>query len=320
MSGDDDDLFDDDFAKDAPPVGAPTSASPRSEPSARPAAGPNPSNDGGFSPSPIDFSSPLVTRNVAPRANPLPDDSVEDLAPLRRTPRVSPALIAGALVAVLALLSPLLVSGWVSEAKARLAASEAEVLGADVPQVAVAAAADVGYCTPTLKKILRRVLQSCGLLGGEGRGCRPLEAKSVAALSGDDFNALFLPLADRAGILQFDLADADLNASSASLLDQIFTDQRGASYFFVVSRSSPEGGAAYNQELSQRRGEAVLSHLRTTFNDPDLDKELGLLWLGEEFAQLDTGFCDWQRSGDGEQCSSKDINRSAFVAWIDCRL
>jgi len=41
--------------------------------------------------------------------------------------------------------------------------------------------------------------------------------------------------------------------------------------------------------------------------------------FGEEFAQLDAEFCKWQRSG-GEECQPQDLNRSAFVAWIDCRL
>jgi hypothetical protein len=168
--------------------------------------------------------------------------------------------------------------------------------------------------------VLRRVLQSCGLIsGGGGRGCQPLEAANVAALDGSDFNDLFVPLADRAGIIQYDKSSAELDFADKAMLEQVFTDQRGASYFFVVSRSSPEGNPVFNRELSQQRGEAVLDHLRVTFDDPDLDKEVGLLWLGEEFAQLDLDFCDWTRSGDGE-CSGKDINRSAFVAWIDCRL
>jgi hypothetical protein len=329
MSGDEEDLYGDDFAKDAPVVGAPSSAAvptpPRldvspSETTTKVPISPNPALDGGFAPAPIDFASPAVARRAEVKPDELPEEAVESWKPPSRIPKVSAALVAALVVGALALLSPVLVSGWVGAAKVRLAEVEAVVLETDAPQVAVAAAADVGYCTPALKKILRRVLQSCGLLGGEGRGCRPLEAKNVAAVSGDDFNALFMPLADRAGILQFEIAESELNEASEALLDQIFSDQRGASYFFVVSRSSPEGGVAYNQELSQKRGESVLDHLRTTFNDPDLDKELGLLWLGEEFAQLDTGFCEWSRSGEEDQCTSKEINRSAFVAWIDCRL
>ena len=203
---------------------------------------------------------------------------------------------------------------WMSSAKDRLV--EAEAASADE-----ASSSDVDYCSANLKKVLRRVLQSCGLLStGEVRGCQPLEAKSVATLAGDDFNALFVPLAERASILQFDKESADLDASDLALLDKTFSDQRGASYFFVVSRSSPEGSEIYNRDLSQRRAKSVIDHLRTTFTDPDLDKEVGMLWLGEEFAQLDDQFCQWQRSGDPASCSGQDLNRSAFIAWIDCRM
>jgi hypothetical protein len=44
------------------------------------------------------------------------------------------------------------------------------------------------------------------------------------------------------------------------------------------------------------------------------------LWLGEEFAQLDQRFCGWQRSGDAGSCQSENLNRSAFLSWIDCQL
>ena len=83
----------------------------------------------------------------------------------------------------------------------------------------------------------------------------------------------------------------------------------------------------HNRKLSQERAEAVLGYLQTRFQDPDLDKEVGLLWLGEEFAQLDREFCQWRRSGaDGTAaeapppCSTKELNRGAFISWIDCRL
>jgi outer membrane protein OmpA-like peptidoglycan-associated protein len=240
------------------------------------------------------------------------------------------ALHAG-LAAGTLLVPTLLVGGWVASAKARV-----EPPSGEAPTAPVAAAADVGYCTADLKKVLRRVLQSCGLSGASGgRGCQPLEAKSImgpgatagakgsrqaGAVSGDDFNALFLPLADRAGIIQFDKDSAELDAADTALLDRLFADQKGASYFFVVARASPEGSVEHNRALSQARGEAALTHLRSTFNDPDLDKEVGLLWLGEEFAQLDEEFCGWQRSGDPATCQPGDLNRSAFVAWIDCTL
>lgn len=211
------------------------------------------------------------------------------------------------------------VGSWVSAANTRL--EESQKAPEEGQQVAIAAAADEGYCSSELKPILRRVLMSCGLMNsGGGRGCQPLEARSVAQMAGDDFNALFLPLAERAAILQFDKNADELDEAGIELLASTYSEQRGASYFFVVSRASPEGSAKYNQELSQRRGENVMGHLRDMFDDPDLDRQVGLLYLGEEFAQLDTSFCDWKRSHTGEACSEKELNRSAFIAWIDCRL
>jgi outer membrane protein OmpA-like peptidoglycan-associated protein len=179
----------------------------------------------------------------------------------------------------------------------------------------------MGYCTGDLKVILKRVLTSCGLVtGGSTRGCQPLQARQVASMSGGDFNALFSPLSDRAAIIQFDKDSADLDAAGADLLEKAFADRRGASYFFVVSRASPEGSAEHNRDLSRRRGTVVLDHIRAAFQDPDIDQEVGLLWLGEEFAQLDQQFCQWKRSRPEAACSSAELNRSSFIAWIDCRL
>jgi outer membrane protein OmpA-like peptidoglycan-associated protein len=167
---------------------------------------------------------------------------------------------------------------------------------------------------------LRRVLMSCGLVGGnEARGCQPVQAKNVATMSGPDFNALFKPMKDRGGIVEFAKDKAELDPQALQLVDQVFADQKGASWFFVVSRASPEGAVEHNRELSKQRAEAVLDHLHAQFKDPDLDKEVGMLWLGAEFAQLETEFCQWKRSG-GSACTAEDINRSAFVAWIDCQL
>lgn len=218
-----------------------------------------------------------------------------------------------------AIASPFLVLRWTGQAQVRLQAAEAEAM--DAPQVAVAAEAHEEYCTPRLQKILRRVLTSCGLIqGAAGRGCEPVDAKSVATMSGDDFNALFVPMKDRGSIVQFDKAASDLDELDLSTVDSTFADRGGASYFFVVSRASPEGSEESNRELSRARAEAVLLHLKEKFQDPELDKQVGLLWLGEEFAQLDPSFCDWKRSGADEACSPDDLNRSAFITWIDCTL
>ena len=225
------------------------------------------------------------------------------------------AIRAATLVVLLAI--PTVVTAkWIASADSRLA----EMTATPTEGVAVAAAADVGYCSPELKKVLRRVLMSCGLVGGDAaRGCQPVEAKNVATMSGSDFNALFRPMKERGGIVQFDLDKAELDPADLALIDKVFSAQGGGSYFFVVARASPEGSATHNRDLSKARSEAVMKHLREKFNDPDLDKEVGMLWLGEEFAQLEDEFCGWNRSSTN-QCTPEEINRSAFVAWIDCQL
>ena len=229
-----------------------------------------------------------------------------------------------ALVGVLALLGLLvptfLVGNWQSRAAARLVEAEAEAAASPDEAPAVAAEADEEYCTPALRQILRRVLTSCGLIGGSGRGCQPVEARSVATMDDADFNALFVPMRERGGIVQFDRSVTDLDASDVGLVDRVFADRRGASYFFVVARASPDGSETINRELSRGRAEAVMSHLESTFHDPALQDQVGLLWLGEEYAQLDPSFCGWTRSGEEGACAPEDLNRSAFVAWIDCRL
>jgi hypothetical protein len=208
------------------------------------------------------------------------------------------------------------VSLWTRSAAGRLTDSRGKT-----PEVATASASDMNYCTGELKIILKRVLTSCGLVsGGSSRGCQPLQARQVASMSGGDFNALFAPLSSRAAILQFDKDSAELDQPAVELLEKTFADRRGASYFFVVSRASPEGSVEHNRDLSHRRGNVVLDAIKTRFQDPDIDQEVGLLWLGEEFAQLDQQFCQWQRSRSSEPCTSADLNRSSFIAWIDCRL
>jgi outer membrane protein OmpA-like peptidoglycan-associated protein len=139
-------------------------------------------------------------------------------------------------------------------------------------------------------------------------------------MQGEDFNALFVPMLKRGGIIQFDKAESTVTPEAGSLIEKIYADREGASYFFVVARASVDGPIAYNRELSRKRAEAVLEHLQTKFNDSELEQQVGLLWLGEEFAQLDPSFCQWQRSGATESCRPQDLNRSAFITWIDCRL
>ncbi len=219
-------------------------------------------------------------------------------------------------VSALALLLPMMfLSSWTGGAQERLIANRAK----PTENVAIASVSDDAYCTLKLKAIVRRVAGACGLVGSGGRGCQPMEAQQVAQLSDEDFNALFLPLKKRAWIVQYDADEIALDSAAMAAVEQAWANQGGASFFFVVARASPDGKTDYNEELSAGRAQSVLAHLQRKFNDPDLKKEVGLLWLGEGFAQLGDEFCGWSRSRT-EICTAKEINRSAFVAWIDCAI
>ena len=214
------------------------------------------------------------------------------------------------------LIPSVMVGNWLGTASAELAAMDP-----NAKNEVIASVAEEGYCTRELKQIVRRIAGSCGLLGGQGRGCEPTDAKKVVELTPDDFNKLFLPLKDRVRIVQYDMAKSDLDESAQKTVEGVWGDRRGASFFFVVSRASPEGAVEKNRELSEKRAKAVLDHLEARFQDPDIKKQVGLLWLGEEFAQLKAeDFCTWNRSRSSEQCDEKEINRSALIAWIDCQI
>jgi outer membrane protein OmpA-like peptidoglycan-associated protein len=189
-------------------------------------------------------------------------------------------------------------------------------------KAAVADHAELAYCTPPFKAVLQRVLGSCGLLSAGGRrSCQPSELQRVASISGRDFNDLFAPLQQRGSVLLFDRESSDLDDAAKRLLDERFADRRGARYFLVVARASQTGSSRYNQELSHKRANSILFHVQEANPDePDIEKRVGLLWLGEEFAQLGTGFCDWTTSRPGTRCTADSINRSAFVSWVDCRI
>ena len=205
----------------------------------------------------------------------------------------------------------------VANAKERLTTPEAAK-----PLVAVAAQSEVGYCTPRFKEVLERVLHSCGLVGGEGgrRGCQPADVKTFASINDEDFNELFTPLKARGGVVLFDEAKDDLDEKAKKLLEDMWFERKGARYFFVVARASKTGSVDKNRALSHRRANSVMYHLKDVSKDPEIEKTVGLLWLGNEFAQLKKDYCTWNSSRQDAKCDEESVNRSAFVSWVDCRL
>ena len=119
----------------------------------------------------------------------------------------------------------------------------------------------------------------------------------------------------------FDVGKEELDEGARKLLENRWLERRGARYFFVVARASKTGTQAKNRALSHRRANSVMYFIKEhAKNDPDVDKKVGLLWLGNEFAQLSKEYCDWPNSRSDKKCDEDAINRTAFVSWIDCRL
>lgn len=210
------------------------------------------------------------------------------------------------------------VHGQVRASAQRLKAGVAEA--AAKPKVAIANDAEASYCTPAFKTVLQRVLNACGLVGGDSRrGCQPADVKTLASISDDDFNALFTPLKERGAVIMFDDNKDDLDEAAIKLIDDRWQDRKGARYFFVVARASKTGTVDSNRALSHKRANSVHFHISDKFKEPDLDKQVGMLWLGSEFAQLGQEYCGWGVSRD-KNCTAEAINRSAFVSWVDCQL
>jgi outer membrane protein OmpA-like peptidoglycan-associated protein len=235
-----------------------------------------------------------------------------------------PGRAAGAKAAIIALAaglvltagSALAVRSWTSTAAEHLAEPEKEK-----PKVAIADQAEVAYCTPRFKEVLERVLHSCGLAQDETRrGCKPADVKTFASISDADFNELFTPLKERGAVILFDEGMQDLDDGAKKMLEDKWFQRKGARYFFVVARASKSGNQAKNRALSHRRANSVMYYLTSIANDPEIDKKVGLLWLGNEFAQLSKDYCGWPTSRANEKCDEEAINRSAFVSWVDCRL
>jgi hypothetical protein len=255
--------------------------------------------------------------DVSPGA---PDPAPAQFDPPPADARNQPGLLHGAIVASAALLVGLgLIGSSVKAASRRL-----EERGAGAAQkVATAQEAEVAYCTRDFKAVLERVLHSCGLgTATERRGCKPADIKTFAAIDDADFNALFQPLKERGGVIMFDEGSDVLDEEGQKLLDERWFARQGARYFFVVARASKTGTPDQNRALSHRRANSVLFHLQQLGEDTEeeLNQRVGLLWLGNEYAQLSADYCEWPRSREQAPCAEEPINRSAFVSWVDCRL
>ncbi len=243
---------------------------------------------------------------------------------MSRTAVVASILAATALAAGTAVF----VEADVRGAEFRLAHPEAAKTAAAANQaVAIADNTEAAYCTPQFKQVLDRVLNACGLVGQEERrGCQPADVKSFAEISDDDFVALFTPLKDRGAIIMFDDNSDALDDGAKKLIANQWDDRHGARYFFIVARASKTGTTQQNQALSHKRANSVKFFLDDeTKHDPVLEKQVGMLWLGSEFAQLPKEYCgEWKRSrtetSGPRGCNVESINRSAFVSWVDCRL
>lgn len=231
---------------------------------------------------------------------------------------MNPGIVAGGLLGV-ALLGGTLygVNSQVQAAQERLRTG---VVAETKPQVAVADDAEAAYCTPKFKEVLQRVLHACGLLSGQRRGCQPADVERLANISDDEFNELFTPLQKRGGVVMFADGKDELDEAGTKLVEQLWEDRRGARYFFVVARASKTGTRAFNQALSHRRANSVKFHIEDHFKETELEKKVGLMWLGFDYAQLGKEYCEWSVSRPGKGCNEQAINRSAFVSWVDCRL
>ena len=272
-----------------------------------------------MSPKPLPRTAPMAApaRPVMPVGGPPVGGPPVDDEP--RSTAVLPGL-AGAM-AMTVLLLGMLASVYAKVTAATVALQHPEAVP-ERQQIAIADHAEVAYCTPQFKKVLERVLHSCGLGDATGRrGCKPTDVKTFANISDEDFNALFTPLKARGAVILFDTGKKELDDAAKKLLEDRWTDRKGARYFFIVARASKVGSSAKNRQLSHERANSVMYQIKElSKDDSNLDKKVGMLWLGEEYAQFSEDYCAWTNSKPNDKCTEQAINQSAFISWVDCRL
>ena len=104
------------------------------------------------------------------------------------------------------------------------------------------------------------MLHSCGLAEGDSRrGCQPADVKTFAAISDDDFNALFTPLKDRGAVVMFDEGEDKLDDKAQKLLEDKWFERKGARVTSSSSRALRRPATKQkNRALSHRRANSVM--------------------------------------------------------------
>ena len=209
---------------------------------------------------------------------------------------------------------------WIGSAEARL--EELSAKPGEGAAVAVASASDVEYCNPELKRILRRVLMSCGLVGGE-RGAR-LPAGPGQERRDDDRRRLQRAVpADEGARRHRPVRQGQGRARRRGPRARRSGVRRSARRELVLrrlARRRPRARSQHNRDLSKgaRRGRdeppprAVQGSRSRQGGRPALARR-GVRPARDRVLRVEAQL---HRHG----CTPEEINRSAFVAWIDCQL
>ncbi len=230
-------------------------------------------------------------------------------------------LIVAAIVAIVVLAFPVVaVVSWTGAASARL--DEQEATASERPQAGVAQEANESYCTPELKRILRRVLRAAGSSAARaGAAASRSRRSNVATMERRRLQRAVPPD-------EGPRRDHPVRAS-------VRRARRGRRDSSSIASSPISAARATSSSCRARRPRARPSQPRAqhaarrgrdgpprseTFNDPDLAAtgRPALARRGVRPARSELLRLAPQRQRP--QLRPDDLNRSAFIAWIDCRL